>query len=166
MCIPPLMPSQVDWSWIFRAELHREREKTRLVGGEDWIRTVEFHRNLRPPSPRAFCRSDVEFPTLLMRLSWATGGGKSSDFLEFTDADWVDGFALMFFGACGWCERLGRTWCAGAGGAQHYRNRGAHAGSGVYDWRSGEWGWPAFTKALADIGIRDGVQVNAMISNR
>jgi NAD(P)-dependent dehydrogenase (short-subunit alcohol dehydrogenase family) len=91
------------------------------------------------------------------------GATKRGDFLELTDEDWADGFALKFFGAM----RLTRAaW-------PHLK---AHAGSvlnisGV----GGRMPGPLFTiggsvnaavlsltKALADLGIRDGVQVNAV----
>ena len=91
------------------------------------------------------------------------GATKRGEFLQLTDEDWADGFALKFFGAM----RLTReAW-------PHLRK---HAGSvlnisGV----GGRMPGPqftiggsvnaallSFTKAMADIGIRDGVQVNAV----
>ncbi|HEY3835383.1 MAG TPA: SDR family oxidoreductase [Bryobacteraceae bacterium] len=91
------------------------------------------------------------------------GATKRGDFLALSDNDWADGFALKFFGAV----RLTRAaW-------PHLK---AHAGSVVQI--SGIGGRTpgleftiggsvnaallSFTKAIADLGIADGVQVNAI----
>lgn len=91
------------------------------------------------------------------------GATKRGEFVELTDADWEDGFALKFFGAM----RLTRAaWphlkassgsvvnISGVGG----RMPGAHFAIGG----SVNAAMLSFTKALADVGIRDGVQVNAI----
>ena len=91
------------------------------------------------------------------------GATKRGNFLELTDEDWSDGFALKFFGAM----RLTRAaW-------PHIKERAGSVlnVSGI----GGRMPGPLFaiggsvnaallslTKALADIGIRDGVQVNAV----
>src|SRR5258708_4412433 len=89
------------------------------------------------------------------------GATRRGDFLTLTDADWMDGFALKFFGAV----RLTRAaWphlkqtrgsvlnIIGIGG----RTPGAEFTIGG----SVNGACMSFTKGLADIGIRDGVQVN------
>jgi len=95
------------------------------------------------------------------------GATKRGDFFELTDADWTDGFALKFF-----CEvRLTRAaWphlksrrgsvlnIIGVGG----RTPGAEFAIGG----SVNAACMTFTKALSDIGIRDGVQVNAINPGR
>jgi len=91
------------------------------------------------------------------------GATKRGDFLQLTDDDWADGFALKFFGAV----RLTRNvWpelkkcrgsllnISGAGG----RTPGAEFTIGG----SVNAALLSFTKAMADVGIRDGVQVNAI----
>jgi NAD(P)-dependent dehydrogenase (short-subunit alcohol dehydrogenase family) len=91
------------------------------------------------------------------------GATKRGEFLELTDADWEDGFALKFFGAM----RLTRAaWphlkassgsvvnISGVGG----RMPGAHFSIGG----SVNAAMLSLTKALADVGIRDHVQVNAI----
>jgi NAD(P)-dependent dehydrogenase (short-subunit alcohol dehydrogenase family) len=91
------------------------------------------------------------------------GATRRGDFLELADADWTDGFALKFFGAM----RLARAaWphlkqargsmlnIVGVGGrtpGPKFTIGGSVNGACL-----------SFTKALADIGIRDGVQVNAI----
>jgi NAD(P)-dependent dehydrogenase (short-subunit alcohol dehydrogenase family) len=91
------------------------------------------------------------------------GATRRGDFLLLTDADWMDGFALKFFGAV----RLTRAaWphlklrrgsvlnIIGVGGrtpGPEFTIGGSVNGACL-----------SFTKGLADIGIRDGVQVNAI----
>lgn len=91
------------------------------------------------------------------------GATKRADFADLTDEDFTDGFALKYFGAV----RLTRAaWphlsavrgslinIAGAGG----RTPGAQFTIGG----SVNAALLSFTKAMADQGIRDGVQVNAI----
>jgi NAD(P)-dependent dehydrogenase (short-subunit alcohol dehydrogenase family) len=91
------------------------------------------------------------------------GATKRGDFLQLTDEDWSDGFALKLHGAV----RLTRaTWpqlknrrgsvvnIAGVGGrtpGADFTIGGAVNGAIL-----------SFTKALADVGVRDGIQVNAI----
>jgi len=91
------------------------------------------------------------------------GATKRGEFENLSEEDWADGFALKFFGAV----RLTRTaWphlkrqagsvvnIAGIGG----RTPGAEFAIGG----SVNAALLSFTKALADVGVRDGVQVNAI----
>jgi NAD(P)-dependent dehydrogenase (short-subunit alcohol dehydrogenase family) len=92
------------------------------------------------------------------------GAARAGDFLAFTDADWADGFALKFFGAvrltrAAWPylrERSGSVLnIIGIGGrapgAAEFTIAGSVNGAFL-----------SFTKALAELGVRDGVQVNAI----
>jgi NAD(P)-dependent dehydrogenase (short-subunit alcohol dehydrogenase family) len=91
------------------------------------------------------------------------GATKRGDFLQLTDTDWADGFALKFFGAV----RLTRAaWphlravggsvvvISGIGG----RTPGAEFAIGG----SVNAALLSLTKALADTGLRDGIRVNAV----
>jgi 3-oxoacyl-[acyl-carrier protein] reductase len=91
------------------------------------------------------------------------GATKRDEFLKLTDEDWVDGFALKFFGAM----RLTRAaWphlkaargsvinISGGGG----RTPGAEFAIGG----SVNAAMQSFTKAMAELGIADGVQVNVI----
>lgn len=91
------------------------------------------------------------------------GATKRGEFLELTDEDWADGYALKLHGAV----RLTRAaWpylrasggmllnIAGTGG----RTPGAQFTIGG----SVNAALLSFTKAMADCGVRDGVQVNAI----
>jgi NAD(P)-dependent dehydrogenase (short-subunit alcohol dehydrogenase family) len=91
------------------------------------------------------------------------GATKRGAFLQLTDEDWADGFALKFFGAM----RVTRAaWpylktahgsvinISGSGG----RTPGAEFAIGG----SVNSAMQSFTKAIAELGIADGVQVNVI----
>ena len=91
------------------------------------------------------------------------GATKRGDFLQLSDDDWADGFALKFFGAvrltrAAWPELKKRSGSvlniSGAGG----RTPGPEFTIGG----SVNAALLSFTKAMADAGILDGVQVNAI----
>src|SRR5712671_5804985 len=91
------------------------------------------------------------------------GATKRGGFLELSDDDWADGFALKFFGAvrltrAAWPHLKGEGGSvvniSGIGG----RTPGAQFAIGG----SVNAALLSFTKALADVGIRGGVQVNAI----
>ena len=95
------------------------------------------------------------------------GATKGGDFFQLTEADWADGFALKFFCAvrltrAAWPHLKTRKGSVlniiGAGG----RTPGAEFTIGG----SVNGACLSFTKAVADIGIRDGVQVNAINPGR
>jgi NAD(P)-dependent dehydrogenase (short-subunit alcohol dehydrogenase family) len=91
------------------------------------------------------------------------GATKRGEFLELSEEDWSDGFALKFFGAV----RLTRAaW-------PHLKERGGSLVniSGVGGRMPGPYfaiggsvnaALLSFTKAMAEVGVRDGVQVNAI----
>jgi len=91
------------------------------------------------------------------------GATKRGEFLQLTDEDWTDGFALKFFGAMrltreAWPHLKKQAGCvlniSGVGG----RMPGPQFTIGG----SVNAALLSFTKAMADVGIRDGVQVNAV----
>jgi 3-oxoacyl-[acyl-carrier protein] reductase len=95
------------------------------------------------------------------------GATKRGDFFELTDADWADGFALKFMGAvrltrAAWPHLKARGGSVlniiGSGG----RTPGAEFTIGG----SVNGACLSFTKAIADIGIQDGVQVNGINPGR
>jgi NAD(P)-dependent dehydrogenase (short-subunit alcohol dehydrogenase family) len=91
------------------------------------------------------------------------GATKRGDFLDLTDEDWADGFALKFFGAM----RLTRVaWPhlkAQAGSVLNISGVGGRMPGPLFTiGGSVNAALLSFTKAMADIGIRDGVQVNAV----
>lgn len=91
------------------------------------------------------------------------GATKRGDFETLTEEDWLDGYALKMFGAvrltrAAWPHLRERSGAvvniAGSGG----RTPGAQFTIGG----SVNAALLSFTKALADIGLRDGVQVNCV----
>ena len=116
-----------------------------------------------PESPTELVRLGVERFGRVDVVVNNAGATKRGDFLELTDDDWADGYALKLHGAV----RLTRAaWphlkaaggslinIAGTGG----RTPGAQFTIGG----SVNAALLSFTKAMADNGLRDGVQVNAI----
>ncbi len=95
------------------------------------------------------------------------GATKRGDFFELTDADWTDGFALKFYGAvrltrAAWPHLKARRGTLlniiGSGGrtpGPEFTIGGSVNGACL-----------SFSKAIAELGIRDGVQVNAINPGR
>jgi NAD(P)-dependent dehydrogenase (short-subunit alcohol dehydrogenase family) len=91
------------------------------------------------------------------------GATRRGEFVKLTDEDWADSFALKFFGAvrmtrAAWPylqkSKGSVVFISGAGG----RTPGAEFAAGG----SVNAGLLSVTKALAETGIRDGVQVNCV----
>lgn len=117
---------------------------------------------------------EPQAPTALTQTAVKTFGGidivvnnagatRRGEFLELTETDWMDGFGLKFFGAvrllrAAWPylkERKGAVLnIIGTGG----RTPGPEFTLGG----SVNGAFLSFTKALADVGVRDGIQVNAI----
>jgi len=111
---------------------------------------------------RVVAQALVEFGNLDILVNNA-GATKRGEFLALTDEDWMDGYALKLHGAVrmvrsAWPELAQRGGSvvniAGVGG----KTPGAEFTIGG----SVNAAVLSFTKALADVGVRDGVQVNAI----
>src|SRR6202789_4119616 len=91
------------------------------------------------------------------------GATKRGDFLELTDDDWADGFALKFFGAMRLTRAAWPELKAWAGSVLNISGVGGRMPGPLFTiGGSVNAALLSFTKAMADIGIRDGVQVNAV----
>jgi 3-oxoacyl-[acyl-carrier protein] reductase len=136
----------------------------RLAGSDAFgfpgdLRVPETAARIVEEAMGAFERIDI-----LVNNAGATKRGR---FVELSEEDWADGFALKFFGAvrltrlC-WAELSKRRGSvvniAGIGG----RTPGAEFAIGG----SVNAAMLSFTKALADQGIADGVRVNAINPGR
>ena len=91
------------------------------------------------------------------------GATKRGDFLELTDEDWADGFALKFFGAMRLTRAAWPQLKVQAGSVLNISGVGGRMPGPLFTiGGSVNAALLSFTKAMADIGIRDGVQVNAV----
>jgi 3-oxoacyl-[acyl-carrier protein] reductase len=116
-----------------------------------------------PDAPAALARAALDAYGGIDIVINNAGATKRGDFQELTDEDWSDGFALKFFAAvrlirAAWPHLKARRGAVlniiGVGG----RTPGAEFTIGG----SVNGAFMTFTKALADIGVRDGVRVNAI----
>ena len=91
------------------------------------------------------------------------GATPRGDFLEFSDADWQDGFALKFFGAVRLCRAAWPQLRETRGGIVNIAGIGGRTGNaGFTIGGSVNAALLNLTKALADRGVQDGVRVNAV----
>ena len=120
-----------------------------------------------PGSPAAVVKAALDAHGAIDILVNNAGATKRGDFFALTDADWADGFALKFMGAvrvtrAAWPHLKARRGTVlniiGSGG----RTPGAEFTIGG----SVNGACLSFSKAIADLGIRDGVQVNAINPGR
>lgn len=91
------------------------------------------------------------------------GATKRGAFLELSDADWTDGFALKFFGAMRLTRAAWPSLKAAGGSVVNISGVGGRMpGAQFAIGGSVNAALLSFTKALAELGIQDGVQVNAI----
>jgi NAD(P)-dependent dehydrogenase (short-subunit alcohol dehydrogenase family) len=91
------------------------------------------------------------------------GATPRGDFLEFSDEDWQDGFALKFFGAVRLCRAAWPHLRQTQGGIVNIAGIGGRTGNaGFTIGGSVNAALLNLTKALADRGVHDGVRVNAV----
>ena len=91
------------------------------------------------------------------------GAARRGDFLALTDADWDAGFGLKFFAQVRLCRAAWPLLKSNRGSIVAIAGIGARAPVADYMIGSSVIGAQlAFMKALADIGKRDGVQVNTV----
>ncbi len=91
------------------------------------------------------------------------GATKRGDFLELTDADWTDGFALKFFGTMRLCRRAWPHLVASRGSIINIIGVGGRTASADFTiGGSVNSALLNLTKALAHRGLTDGVRVNAI----
>lgn len=116
-----------------------------------------------PESPAIVVEESVKAFAGIDILVNCAGATKRGEFEALTEEDWMDGYALKMFGAvrltrAAWPHLKARSGSlvniAGSGG----RTPGAQFTIGG----SVNAALLSFTKAMADVGLRDGVQVNAI----
>ncbi len=91
------------------------------------------------------------------------GATKRDAFLKLTDDDWLDGFALKFFGAVRLTRAAWPHLKASCGSVINISGAGGRTpGSEFAIGGSVNAAMQSFTKAMAELGIADGVQVNVI----
>lgn len=128
------------------------------------VRSATVTADLREPdAAQAAVNAAVQAFGRLDILVNNAGATRRADFFALTEADWMDGFALKFHGyvrmtRCAWPHlRQSRGTVINIVGI------GARSGSAEFTiGGSVNVALLNFTKAMADIGIRDGVRVNAI----
>jgi 3-oxoacyl-[acyl-carrier protein] reductase len=91
------------------------------------------------------------------------GAAKRGSFLALSDTDWSDGFGLKFFAHVRLCREAWPQLKASSGSVVFISGIGARAPVADYMIGASVIGASlAFMKALADLGKRDGVQVNTV----
>jgi 3-oxoacyl-[acyl-carrier protein] reductase len=91
------------------------------------------------------------------------GATKRGEFVDLTDDDFADGFALKFFGSVRLTRAAWPHLKAGAGSVVFISGVGGRTpGAQFAIGGSVNAALLSLTKALADLGLRDGVQVNAI----
>jgi 3-oxoacyl-[acyl-carrier protein] reductase len=147
-----------------KADLDKVASEIQHAGGTATV----FAGDLRnPAAPANLVEAALTAHAAIDIVVNNAGATKRGDFFELTDADWADGFALKFLCAvrltrAAWPhlkERRGSVLnIIGYGGrtpGPEFTIGGSVNGACL-----------SFTKAVADIGIRDGVQVNAINPGR
>lgn len=124
--------------------------------------------------PVAIDLRDEESPQRLINIAVEHFGGidllvnnagatKRGDFLELTEADWGDGFALKFFSTVRCTRAAWPHLRARSGSVVNIAGIGGRTGSAEFAiGGSVNAAILNLTKALADRGIKDGVRVNAI----
>jgi NAD(P)-dependent dehydrogenase (short-subunit alcohol dehydrogenase family) len=91
------------------------------------------------------------------------GATKRCDFLELSDAEWEDGFALKFFGAMRLCRAAWNALQESRGAIVNIAGVGGRTANAEFTiGGSVNAAILNLTKALADRGITDGIRVNAI----
>lgn len=140
--------------------LNRAVEEIRAEGGEGAslpldLRLSNAPRQLADFAMTAFGRIDI-----LVNNAGATVRG---EFENLTDEDWIDGFALKFFGAVRLTRAAWPRLKAASGSLINILGVGGRTpGRQFTIGGSVNAALLSFTKAMAEAGIRDGVQVNAI----
>ena len=125
--------------------------------------TVHVADLRQPDAAEAAVRAATEAFGRLDVLVNNAGATKRADFFTLTEADWQDGFALKFHGYVRLTRAAWPHLKACKGNIVNIVGIGSRAGSAEFTiGGSVNVAILNFTKAMADIGIKDGVRVNAI----
>jgi NAD(P)-dependent dehydrogenase (short-subunit alcohol dehydrogenase family) len=142
----------------------RSRDQLEELSGALATESLVQAADLRAPeAPAIVVAATLERFGRLDLLVNNAGATKRGDFFSLSDDDWIDGFALKFYGAMR-CGRAAWTHLQASGGSiVNIAGIGGRTGSA--DFTIGGAVNSALlnlTKALADRGVIDGVRVNAI----
>jgi 3-oxoacyl-[acyl-carrier protein] reductase len=146
------------------ADLSKVASEIKFAGGK-----ATFHSgDLRDPAePAALLKAALAAHGAIDIVVNNAGATKRGDFFELTDADWTDGFALKFLCAVRLTRAAWPHLKARSGSVLHIVGAGGRTPSAEFTIGGSVNGaCLSFMKAVADIGIRDGVQVNAINPGR
>jgi NAD(P)-dependent dehydrogenase (short-subunit alcohol dehydrogenase family) len=116
-----------------------------------------------PDSADIVIRATLERFGALHVLVNNAGATKRGAFLELSDMDWADGYALKFFGAMRLCRAAWSALQASSGSIVNIAGIGGRNASSEFTiGGSVNAALMYLTKALSDQGVRDGVRVNAI----
>ena len=129
-------------------------------GGTAKTRLAELRETAAPAA--LIEETESEFGRLDILVNNA-GATKRGDFLALSDADWQDGFALKFFAHMRLVRAAWPLLKAASGAVVAIGGNGAAKPTADFTIGSSvNAAVAAFHKALADIGKRDGIQVNTI----
>jgi 3-oxoacyl-[acyl-carrier protein] reductase len=135
-------------------------EVASLIGGECLVHVADLRKTGAAAEVMAAAIQRFGCLDVLVNNAGAT---KRGDFLELSDADWEDGFALKFFGTMRLCRMAWPHLVASQGSIINIIGVGGRTGSADFTiGGSVNSALLNFTKALAHRGLTDGVRVNAV----
>ncbi len=116
-----------------------------------------------PAAPTATVTAAVAHFGRLDLLVNNAGTSKRGDFLTLTEADWVEGFGLKFYGAMRLCRAAWPHLRESGGSIVNIAGLGGRTGNAEFAIGGAvNAALLNLTKVLADRGVRDGVRVNAI----
>ena len=142
-------------------DLAKLNEVADSVRGIANVRTAVHAADLRDPAAAATSvKTAIESFGRLDILVNNAGATKRADFFTLTDDDFLDGFALKFHG---YVRMTREAWPHLRSARGNIVGIGSRAGSAEFTiGGSVNVAILNFTKAMADIGVKDGVRVNAI----
>ena len=132
----------------------------RTLGAEAAVHAADLRA---PAAPAALAAATQAAFGRLDILVNNAGAAKRGDFLKLTDDEWADGFALKFFAHVRLCRAAWPQLKASGGSVVAIAGIGARAPVADYMVGASVIGAQlAFMKSLAEVGKRDGIQVNTV----